>query len=132
MNQQPIADIVGLCVVLAAMIFSQDVAAVVGPYLVIFVAAAIGASFRLGRSDKTSRTVAFISFSRSVGIAVMLTVGAAAIVSSVRPDLHERLLLAPIAIVLAWLDWPAFLRRAVVFFWASVDTMRGNSGKDAQ
>jgi len=132
MNQQPITDIVGLCVVLAALIFSQDVAAVVGPYLVILVAAAIGASFKLGRADKTSRAVAFISFSRSVGIAVMLTVGAAAIVNSIRPDLHERLLLAPIAIVLGWLDWPAFLRRAVTFFWASVDTMRGNSGKDTQ
>ena len=132
MSQQSFTDIVGLCIVLAAMIFSADVANVVGPYIVIVVASAIGASFKLGRSEKTSRKAAVLFFGRSAGIAMLLTVSAAALVHSYHPGLHERFLLAPIAMLLGWTDWPATFRRATSMLWAGVDLVRGSGKGGAQ
>lgn len=127
MTQQPVADVVGLFTLIAAVAFSNEVAAVVGPYMVIVIASAIGASFALARRQKSTRGAALFFFLRVVGLAVVLTVGAATMASSYRPDLQERLLLAPIALVVGFIGdgWPVVLRKALSLFWAAVDTARG-------
>jgi apolipoprotein N-acyltransferase len=132
MNQQPLADIVALAVLIAAAVFSRAVAEVVGPYLVIVVASAIGASFALARREKSTRGRALWFFTRVVGLAVLLTVGAAAGVSAVRPDLAPRTLLAPIALLIGFIGdgWPRLLARAVQMLYSLLDLARGQGGKD--
>jgi hypothetical protein len=130
MSQQPIADIVGLCIFIAALLFSADVANVVGPYMVIVIASSIGASFALSRRNKSSRGRALWFFTRVVGLAVLLTVGLAAVASAYRPDLHERVLLAPIALLVGFIgdDWPRLLSRIMRALFAAIDLMRGKGG----
>ena len=130
MAQQPVADVVGLFTLIAAFAFSNEVAAVVGPYMVIVIASAIGASFALARRKRTTRGAALFFFVRVVGLAVVLTVGAATMASTYRPDLQERLLLAPIALVVGFIGdgWPAVLRKLISLFWVAVDASRGGKG----
>lgn len=132
MNQQPLADIVALAILIAAAVFSRAVAEVVGPYLVIVVASAIGASFALARREKSTRGRALWFFTRVVGLAVLLTVGAAAGVSAVRPDLAPRTLLAPIALLIGFIGdgWPRLLARAVQMLYGLLDLARSPGGKD--
>lgn len=109
MTQQPLADVVGLFVVLAALAFSNEVAAVVAPYMVIIIASVVGASFSLGRRVKTSRAWALLFFVRIAGLAIIVTGMLSALAISYQPGLSERLLLAPIALLIGWIgdDWPA-------------------------
>lgn len=112
MNQQHQLDIVSVVILVATMLFSPEVASVVGPYLVIVFASTIGASFALARREKTTRWGAFGYFLRVNGVAVFLTAGMAAGVSAYWPAVHERSLFAPIAFLLglAGEDWPAIAR----------------------
>lgn len=111
MNAQhpSITDIVGLCVFIATLLFSAEVAEVVGPYLVIITASAIGASFSLKRREKSTRTSAILFFLRVCGLAALLTVGVSAMVAGYYPSLTERVLLAPVAFIVGLVgdDWPA-------------------------
>ena len=134
MNQQPLADIVALAILIAAAVFSRAVAEVVGPYLVIVVASAIGASFAVARREKSTRGRALWFFTRVVGLAVLLTVGAALAVSAVRPDLSPRTLLAPIALLIGFIGdgWPRLLARAVQMLYGLLDLARGQGGKDGK
>jgi hypothetical protein len=129
-NQLSIADIVGLCILLASLLFSAEVAAVVGPYMVIILGSAIGASFALTRRERSPRLSAFWFFFRIAGMAVLLTAFLAAIVHSLRPDLNERVLLAPIAILIGLIGdgWPAVARKLMSMFWSVLDAMRGGKG----
>jgi hypothetical protein len=63
-------------------------------------------------------------------LAVFLTVLLAALAHNLRPDINERLLLAPIAIMIGWIGdgWPAVFRRVMKMFWSALDTMRGTGG----
>lgn len=134
MNQQPLADIVALAVLIAAAVFSHAVAEVVGPYLVIVVASAIGASFALARREKSTRGRALWFFTRVVGLAVLLTVGLAAAASAYRPDLSPRVLLAPIALLIGFIGdgWPRLLAKLVQMLYGLLDLARGpaKDGKD--
>ena len=135
MNQQPLADVVALAVLIAAAVFSRAVAEVVGPYLVIVVASAVGASFALARREKSTRGRALWFFTRVVGLAVLLTVGTAAAVSAFRPDLSPRVLLAPIALLIGFIGdgWPRLLAMAVHLLYGLMDLARPaqKDGKDA-
>lgn len=128
MNQPPIADIVGLAVFIAALLFSSEVAAVVGPYMVIVVAATLGASFKVARRDKSTRTSAVLFFLRVVGMAVVLTVGIAVALNAYRPDLSPRVTVAPIALLIGYIDWPWALTKIVKAIFASIDLARGKGG----
>jgi len=128
MNQQPVVDIVGLFVFIAAMIFSNEVAAVVGPYMVIVVAATLGASFKVARREKTTRTSAVLFFLRVVGMAVILTVALALVLNSYRPDLSPRVTVAPIALLIGFIDWPWALSKIVRGMFAALDLARGKGG----
>lgn len=134
MNQQPLTDIVALAILIAAAVFSHTVAEAVGPYLVIVVASAIGASFALARREKSTRGRALWFFTRVVGLAVLLTVGLAAAVSAYRPDLSPRVLLAPIALLIGFIGdgWPRLLAKAVQMLYALMDLARPGpkDGKD--
>lgn len=114
MNQPSITDVVGLFVLIAAALFSSEVAAVVGPYMVIVVASSIGASFALARRDKSTRTSAVLFFARVCGLAVLITAAASAGVAAYHPNLSERVLIAPLAFLigLAGDNWPE------IAFWA--------------
>lgn len=131
-TQQPVADVVGLFTLIAAVVFSKEVAAVVGPYMVIVIASAIGASFSLARRKTTTRGAALLFFCRVVGLALILTVGSATLASTYQPDLQERLLLAPIALIIGFIGdgWPAVFRRFISWFWLAVDTARGGNKGD--
>jgi len=128
MNQQPVLDIVGLFVFIAALIFSSEVASVVGPYMVIVVGATLGASFKVARREKTTRTSAVLFFLRVVGMAVFLTVVLALILNSYRPDLSPRVTVAPIAILIGFIDWPWALTKIIRGMFAALDLARGKGG----
>ncbi len=107
-NQPPVVDAVGLAVFIAATVFSAEVAAVVGPYFAIVAAAALGASFSLIRRDVGTRPSAVWFFIRVCGAATLLTVGLAALIALVHPNLNERILLVPVSLGLGLLgdDYP--------------------------
>lgn len=123
---QPVMDIVGLLVFVAAMMFSPDVASIVGPYLVIIIAASIGASFAVARRDKTTRLGAVFFFARVVGLAVLLTAGAAIAVSTYRSDLSPRVVIAPIALMIGFIgdDWASVLSKITSVFYGAIDLFR--------
>ena len=129
MNQQPLTDIVGLLALAAALMFSPSVAAVVGPYLVIVIASAIGASFAVARREKATRLGAVFFFTRVVGLACLLTVGTAAAVAAYKPEWSPRLLIAPIALMIGFIgdSWPALLRKVMDVIFKGVDLIRGKS-----
>ena len=124
-HQPSITDIVGLCVFIATMLFSAEVAEVVGPYLVIITASAIGASFSLKRREKSTRTSAILFFVRVCGLAALLTVGVSAMVAGYHPSLSERVLLAPVAFIVGLVgdDWPAIAWWAIGKVSAFVDVL---------
>ncbi|MGF6347898.1 hypothetical protein [Variovorax sp. W2I14] len=128
MSQQPIADIVGVAVFIAALLFSSEVAAVVGPYMVIVVAATLGASFKVARREKTTRTSAVLFFLRVVGMAVLFTSAAAAALNAYRPELSPRVTVAPIALLIGFVDWPWALGKLVSWGASALERMVGGKG----
>jgi hypothetical protein len=129
--QQPLTDIVGLFVFIAAIFFSPDVAAVIGPYMTIIIASSVGGSFALKRRDRTSRAAAMLYFGRVVGLAILLTVGAAFVLNLYYPQLAPRTTIAPIALLIGFIgdDWPALLTRAKSVLFGLLDLWRGKGGQ---
>jgi hypothetical protein len=128
MTPQPIADIVALFTFIAALIFSAEVAAVVGPYMVIVIAATLGASFKVARREKSTRTSAALFFLRVVGMAVLFTSGLAAALNAYRPDLSPRVTVAPIALLIGFVDWPWALGKIVGWGFAALERVVGSKG----
>lgn len=112
MNQPSIPDIVGAVVFVLALLFSREVANVVGPYMVILAAASVGASFALARREKTTRLAAIGYFSRVCGLAVLVTVMIATFIASYHESLTIRLLIAPVAFGIGFFgdDFPSMLK----------------------
>ncbi len=115
MNQSSITDVVGLFVFISTVMFGREAAAVIGPYVVVIVTAAVGASFSLIRRERATRTNAVLFFLRVCGLASLLTVGLSALLAGAHPSLSERALLAPVAFVIGLVgdDWPAVSTWAV-------------------
>lgn len=130
MTSQSTTDIVGLFVFIAALIFSNEVAAMVGPYMVIAVAATVGASFSVARRDKSTRLSAVWFFVKVVCLALLFTGGLAALAINYYPTLNDRALLAPIALLVGFVGdgWPAVLSKIVRFFIGMLDLARGKGG----
>ena len=107
MNNPPTYDFITLLIFLSALMFGNDVAAVVGPYVAIIAAAAIGASFALSRREKDARPRALLFFVRIVCLALLITVGLAQLAQAYAPTLNERLLLIPIALLVGYIgdEW---------------------------
>lgn len=130
-SQSPtITDVVGLGIFVAGLFYSPDVAAVVGPYLVIILASVVGASFALKRREKTTRLSALWYLLRVAGLAIIGTVSLAAMFSSYYDSLTERILIAPVALAIGAIgdDFPAVARYFVSKFLAGVDLFRGKGG----
>jgi len=132
-TQQPLADIVGLFVVLAALAFSNEVAAIVAPYMVIIIASVVGASFSLGRREKTTRVSAILFFVRIAGLAMIATGLLSTLAISYQPDLSERLLLAPIALFIGWIgdDWQSVFATITRKLMTLLPGVRGGDKGDA-
>jgi len=133
-SQSSVLDAVGFGIFIASWVYAPSVAAVVGPYIVIVLASVIGASFALKRREKTTRLVAIWYFLRVAGLAVLITVSLAGIVSSYYSSLTERVLITPVALMIGAIgdDWPKLLRAIVRFIFRAVDLARGkpSSGEE--
>lgn len=114
LKEPPDIGIVAFMGAMASYIFGPEVAVFVGPYVVILLASTIGASFALARREVATRGNAVWFFVRTNGLAVLLTVGIASLVSGHHPDLTEKALIAPIAFVVGLIgdDWPNLARWA--------------------
>lgn len=132
-NNGPIPDILAVVVAIAALIFSQEVAHMVGPYLLIIMASAIGASWTVKRQDMTSRAGAMWYFAKVCGAAVLLTGFLSALISGFHADLTERSLLVPVAFGLGAVgsDWKPVILWAARKIGQMVDIfikLRGGGG----
>jgi hypothetical protein len=130
MTQSSVTDVVGFFVFISALFFSAEVAAVVGPHILMAIAAAVGASFSLARREKTTRLRAIGFFLRVMGLAVLVTGSIAAFTNAQHPSISERALLAPVALLVGFIGdgWPALLTRVVKVAFAAVDLLRGKGG----
>lgn len=137
MNQPPsVVDAIGLAVLISAAMFSPDVAAVVGPYLVIIASSAIGASFALIRRDVGTRVGAAFYFLRVCGLATLITVVLSSGVALLHPSLTERMLIAPVALGLGLIgdDYPIVGRKIGGWIGSFIDALislksRGNNSE---
>ena len=96
------SDFAAVVTFLAALVFSDDVAAIVGPYITIMAAASIGASFALARRTVGTRADGRMFFVRTVGLALMLTVALSQALAAYYPAFTERVALVPIALMLGY------------------------------
>lgn len=107
MTQQ--LDPVSLAVALAGVAVSPQVAALIGPYAVIVLAATTGAAWSLGRREPTLRRDAVWFFLKLNATAVLLVVGLATLVTRVWPNFSGvDWMLAPISLLVGGVgdDWP--------------------------
>ena len=108
-----------VAITVASAVLAPALAEVVGPYVIIFIASTIGASWALGRQATMSRLKALLFFLR-------INFTAAIVTSSIASALAKQLgyasgtgeglwLIAPIALVIGGVgdDWPALIRWVV-------------------
>lgn len=126
MNQNGL-DFIGFVVFMAAWAFNAEVAAVIGPYMAIIIAAACGAGLSLSARPKTTRINAIGYFLVVCTMASIFTGSIAAILAWAHPGLSERALLAPVAFVIGWIgdDWRGFRQNTKEFIRDSVFRKRG-------
>ena len=104
-----------VAVTIASAVLAPALADVVGPYVIIFIASTIGASWALGRQATMTRLKALLFFLR-------INFTAAIVTSSIASALAKQLgyasgtgeglwLIAPIALVIGGVgdDWPALI-----------------------
>ena len=104
-----------VAVTIASAVLAPALADVVGPYVIIFIASTIGASWALGRQATMSRLKALLFFLR-------INFTAAIVTSSIASALAKQMgyasgtgeglwLIAPIALVIGGVgdDWPALI-----------------------
>lgn len=125
-----VVDVVGLGIFVAGSVYQPEVAAVVGPYVVILLGSVIGASFAVARRDRTTRTGAILYFSRVVGLAVLLAVGAATAANRYFPMVPVHIFVPWVSLLIGFFgdDFPDFARRFMRVVGAGVDLLRGSRG----
>jgi hypothetical protein len=128
-NSSSVTDSIGLSVVIAASIFSPEVAVVVGPYVLFAVAGVIGASFALARRPPSDRWSATWYFLRAMGMATLLTVGISGWISAQYPTFSERFLLAPIALLIGFIDFGILLSSISKGILRVIDTFRAGGAQ---
>jgi hypothetical protein len=130
MNNSPsVTDSIGLSVVIAASIFSPEVAAVVGPYVLFAVAGVIGASFALARRPPSDRWSATWYFLRAIGVATIFTVVIAEWISAHYPSYSQRALLAPVALIIGFIDFGVLLSSLSKTIVRVIDTFRAGGAQ---
>lgn len=120
MNQTSQIDPISVMVAISTLVFAQEVAHVVGPYLIILFSSSIGASFALKSRPVTSRWSAIGFFVRVNGLAVLLTYSIAMVAHKYYPEANVTTWFAPISFVIGFVGdrWPA------VLMWAARKTSR--------
>ncbi len=124
MNQTDLSP-VAVITMLASMIFSASVAAVVGPYVVIGIGAMGGAAVALMQRESTGRFKALLFFSGATILAVLLTVPMSMLSTWYFTGLKDHWLFAPFAFGLGYLGdkWPAAMAWAWSKFNALIDIL---------
>lgn len=124
-------DPVSVATAAAALAFGPDLAAVVGPYAVIVLSSATGASWALSRRDPSSLVSALLFVVRLIATAIVASVSIEAAVSHWLVPLESHWMLAPIALLVGCVgdDWPAVGRWGASRIAGIVDRMTG--GKQA-
>ena len=108
-----------VAITVASAVLAPALAEIVGPYVIIFIASTIGASWALGRQATMTRLKALLFFLR-------INFTAAIVTSSIASALAKQLgyasgtgeglwLIAPIALMIGGVgdDWPALIRWVV-------------------
>lgn len=112
-------DPVSVLIALAALVFSPNVAAVVGPYAVIWIGATLGAYWALGVREPCTRAKALRFFLAINAMAMLLTVPLAVAARPYLPAaLDEQWIFGPMALGIGLVGdrWPKVLW-GLVSFW---------------
>lgn len=106
MAPQPSLDIVSVFIALATLIFSPELSALIGPYVVILIGATLGAAWGASRRPPTSRFASLWYVLGMVGFALLITVPAAEL-SARFLGVHLHWMLGPVAAIIGGLgpDW---------------------------
>lgn len=98
-----------------ALVVSNSVAEVFGPYLLIVVAATAGAWVALGRREPTEKPNGFPFILIVNVIAILFTSLVSFLISANFSSIEERVVFAPVAFVIGWigLDWPTVIPKAI-------------------
>ncbi|WP_315127214.1 hypothetical protein [Comamonas antarctica] len=135
MSQTPQIDPISVVVTMAGFVFAQEVAHVVGPYLVILFASTIGASFALAARPRSTISAAAWFFFRVNGLSILLTYSIASVANAGYPMDDQRTWFAPVAFVLGFIGdrWPAVLQWAAGKVSKLIDVLiklRGDGGNN--
>lgn len=105
-------DPVNVAIALAGVLFGPTLAAVVGPYAVIIIAATVGAAWSLGRREPAPRLGAAWYFLRLQTTAILVTASLASAAARWLGLDDHTWLLAPIALLVGGVgdDWPRLMR----------------------
>lgn len=105
-------DPVNVAIALAGILFGPTLAAVVGPYAVIIIAATVGAAWSLGRREPAPRLGAAWYFVRLQATAILVTASLASAAARWLDLEDHTWLLAPIALLVGGVgdDWPRLVR----------------------
>lgn len=128
MTQQ--LDPVSAAVTIAALAVSPQVAALIGPYAVILLAATTGAAWSLGRAEQMTRRGAVWYFLKLNATAALLVVGLATLVTKAWPAFDGvDWMLAPISLLVGGVgdDWPAVGRWVIGRFGRLVERNTGGT-----
>ncbi|MES2959815.1 MAG: hypothetical protein V4792_16620 [Pseudomonadota bacterium] len=98
----PPIDIVSLAIAVAALLFSPELSALIGPYVVILIGATLGAAWGASRRAPTTRAGSLLYVGGMVCVAVLVTVPAAHL-SARFLGVHLHWLLGPVAAVVGGL-----------------------------
>lgn len=101
-HSPPQLDIVSLAIAVAALIFSPELSALIGPYVVILIGATLGAAWGASRRTPGTRTQSLLYVLGMVGLALLVTVPAAEL-SARFLGVHLHWLLGPVAAVIGGL-----------------------------
>ena len=100
-------NVTQLFVVLTAAVFGSSMAVIIGPYLLIIVAAITGAAWSLGRRESKGKLNSLFYFVRIVLTAILLTVGIARLMASYVDGVEAEWLIVPVALIIGVVgdDW---------------------------
>lgn len=114
--QTNITDTVGLAVFIVGYVFPDEAAQLFGPYLVIFAAATLGASWATIRRESLTRLGAILFFARVIGLALLVSVPIAQHLSMYYQGATVRATLAFVAFAVGVIgdDWPNVIRIIII------------------
>lgn len=100
-------DIVTLAVAVSTTLFSPELAALVGPYVVILFGAALGAAWGASRQTRSSKWATVMYVLGVMGLALIITVPASELIAR-HWGIESRWTLGPVAALIGGIgrDWP--------------------------